>query len=159
ATGETPRPEAAAVARRAWALTEEGLKQHVEPPSHQEMLLAGALPPLKAADAATPADLSRLLSALATGVPGGRFVRCLWAQPGAPRTVPAEEGEEALLPGLRAAVPGKPHLLNRDELRISEQLDGNRYVGTGIQISLSKDKQLTQIILAFPSAPARRAGA
>jgi carboxyl-terminal processing protease len=151
-------PDAATVARHVWVLTEEVLKQHVEPPARQQMVLSGARALLKSAGVPAPADLGHRVSGLTTEEQYTAFVRDIWGQSDRGKARAARR-EEAFLAGLLASVPGRPHLVPAEELRVMEQLEGNRYVGTGIQIGVHKETQLTQILLAFPGGPARRAGA
>ena len=56
-------------------------------------------------------------------------------------------------------IPGKPSLLPPETIRITEQISGNRYVGTGIQITLNKDEQYAQILVPYRRGTARKAGA
>jgi carboxyl-terminal processing protease len=154
----TRPPDASAVARRVWVVMEAVLRQHVEPPPRQEMLLSGARTLLKAAGVAVPPDLSRRVSELTTEEQMTAFVRDLWDQAATAKAPAAAEREATLLRGLLAGVPGRPHLMSARDIKVMEQLDGNRYVGIGIQISLHKETGLAQINVAFPHAPARRAG-
>src|SRR5207245_10032616 len=67
-------------------------------------------------------------------------------------------GEEVMLEGLSKSVPGGAAVLSGPSLKASDQISGNRYVGTGIQIRYSQDEKLAQIVVAFHNGPAYRAG-
>ncbi|HEV3260122.1 MAG TPA: PDZ domain-containing protein, partial [Gemmataceae bacterium] len=141
-------------ARRAWAISSVVLDNHVDPPTRQEMFLAGAKALLKAADSSPPAGLSRRVSALTTEQEFATFLGDIWPKSRALGT----ELEAAMLRGLLDAVPGSPELLSAKELQAINQFINNRYVGTGIQIRKYVKEDLTQIVVTFPDSPARRAG-
>ena len=141
-------------ARRAWAVTSLVLDNDVDPPTRQEMLLAGIKGLLAAAEVAPPAGLSRRVSALTTEQEFTAFLRDLWPKSATPPT----ELETALLGGLLQPVPGSPALLSAEDRERMDQLSHNRYVGTGIQLRMSAKEGLAQVVVAFPGGPARRAG-
>ena len=67
--------------------------------------------------------------------------------------MPAQALEEALVEGLLAAFPAHAELIAAKELKVQEQIQGNRYVGIHIQFSYDdKDKRGGD-----PGARARRA--
>jgi carboxyl-terminal processing protease len=152
------QPDASTVARHAWAVMDQVLRQHVEPPPRQQMLLSGARVLFKAAGVPTSTYLSRHVSDLATEEQVTDFVRHLWDRVATAKAPAAAEREAVFLSGLLAGVPGRPRLLTAQDLKVMEQLDGNRYVGIGIQISMHKETGLSQIIFPFPGGPARKAG-
>jgi C-terminal peptidase prc len=158
ATAGTGAEEAApgspeAFAQRVWRLTDVVLEQHFEPPARQQMLLAGTRALLARNKTAAPADLSRRASGVTTPAEFTALLREFSPQ----GQIPAE-GQEAFLAGLCAGVPGPAQFLGPDEVRVAEQISGNRYEGTGIQVRFHEEEKLVQIMLTFPGSPARRAG-
>jgi C-terminal peptidase prc len=151
-------PDTVAFARQVWTITDIVLDKHVAPCTRQEMLLGGVRKLLEAAGRQPPADLSRRVSALTTQEQFAALLQELWPAEGAARAKP-EELEAAFVEGLLAAVPGKPQRIPPDALKVEEQIAGNRYVGIGIQLRISADEHVPQIVDPFRSGPARRAGA
>ena len=63
-----------------------------------------------------------------------------------------------MLKGLLGAVSGQPNVFSASSLKVSEQLQGNRYVGIGIQLAVNNAEKLPQITNPFGRGPAWRAG-
>lgn len=148
-----------AIAKRVWAITEVVLAQHVEPPSRQEMLLAGMRGLDKAGRASPTPDLSRRVSEVVTEEQWAKLVRDMWPSADGERKMSVPELQEAVLQGLFQSIPGAARFIPTQDLKVLEQIEGNRYVGTGIQIRKDSKEQAAQIVFAFPGGPARRAGA
>jgi carboxyl-terminal processing protease len=153
AAARPAEPNPAAVAHRAWVITETVLERDVAAPSRQEMFLAATQALLQQANVPPPAGLSRRVSQLTTEEQFAALLKDLW-----PRTGKQAELEAALFQGLLRPAPGA-RLLTPDEVKIDDQIRNNRYVGTGIQIRMDQKEELTQIVVAFPGGPARKAGA
>jgi carboxyl-terminal processing protease len=151
-TAAGPVSEPAAIARRAWVVTETVLDHDVAPPTRQEMLLGGIRSLLRGAGATPPADLSRRVSTITSEQQFAALLQEFW-----PQTAKDTDPETSLLRGLVQPVPGGG-LLTADERKVEEQVINNRYVGTGIQIRLHPQSGLTQIVTTFPGGPARKAG-
>jgi carboxyl-terminal processing protease len=83
--------------------------------------------------------------------------RELW--PGGPRGDQDAKLETAALNGFLDGIPGRPYVQPQAQLKIAEQLRGNRYVGIGIQLAVNKQEQLPQITIPFRRGAARTAGA
>jgi carboxyl-terminal processing protease len=66
--------------------------------------------------------------------------------------------EAEMLKGLLGAVPGEPNVFSASSLKVSEQLQGNRYVGIGIQLRITNGEKLPQITNLYGRGPAWRAG-
>lgn len=146
-----PKP-AVPLAQRAWAITEVVLDHHIEPPTRQQMLLAGVRALLAKAGKPAPQDLGRKVSLLTTEEQFAALLK--EAVSGTP--TPPMEG--ALIEGLLSAAPGSAHVLSAQDAKAQEVIAANRYVGTGIQIRLDEKEKLTQIVIPFAGGPARRAG-
>jgi C-terminal peptidase prc len=135
-------------------LTNLVLEQHVDPPSRQEMLLAGIKSVLGRAKGTVPVDLSRRVSQVTNEAQWTALLAELW-----PR---ADSGtgelEAALLSGLLEAAPGRPTLLSAEEYRAAAGFSGNRYVGTGVQIAYNAKEKLAQLMFPFRNGPTHRAG-
>ncbi|HZU35079.1 MAG TPA: S41 family peptidase [Gemmataceae bacterium] len=146
-----------ALAGRLWAMTDLVLEQHVDPPARQAMLLVAlkALYPAKAEG--PPLNLSARVSGVTSREQFAALLEELQKTIG--RAALDSAAEDAALNALSVSVPGQARRISPEELRIQEQIAGNRYVGTGIQIRLHPEEKLAQIVLAFPRGPARRGGA
>jgi C-terminal peptidase prc len=140
--------------RTAWALSEVVLDNHVAPPTRQEMFLGAAQGLLAAADVPAPADLSRRVSGLATQEQFAALLADLWPRSGDPQKL-----ESAVVGGLLEKVPGSPHFFLPRDQTVRDQISGNRYVGTGIQIRLHAEEKVVQIVTPFRGGPAHKAGA
>ena len=146
ARGAESSPETAA--RHAWAVSDVVLDKHIDPPSRQEMFLY-ALKALRSQTGKAPADLGRRVSAVTSEADLAALFREAW---------PAKDAEELALRGALWPVPGRAHVFAPKEYRRMEQIAGNRYEGTGIQVRMHQESKLVQVMHAFPGGPARRAG-
>ncbi len=144
-------------ARKVWAVTDLVLDKHFAAPSRQEMLLA-ALRSV-AAPGPSKADLSRKVSEVVTPDQFAALLRECW--PVTKQGVPADEKSlsEFLAREVLRAVSGSPGLVPADQHKVMEQLNQNRYVGTGIQIRWNAKEELAEIVVLFPGGPAHKAGA
>ena len=142
-----------AFARRVWQLTDLVFAKHIEPPTRQQMLLAGTRALLPPARNKPTLELGQRFSQVITQEEFLALLREL-----IPQGALSQEDQERFLGGLCASVPGPARLVPPDELRVMEQINGNRYEGTGIQIAVEPKEKLVQIQLAFPRSPARLAG-
>jgi carboxyl-terminal processing protease len=150
-----PDQDPAAVARRAWALTEIVLDKHLDPCTRQEMLLGAAAALVEAGGAEPSPDLSRRVSAITTEEQFVALLREAWPKGEAAKAGPIDD---ALLRGLLARVPGKPYLLPPQNVKVEEQIQGNRYVGIGIQLRIRAEEKLPQVVTPLRNGPAFRAG-
>ena len=151
-------PATAALGKRVQQITDAVLQNHIDPPARQQMILAGIKGLYQASGLPVPSGLSRRISTLTTPEQFSALLAELWpAKPAKP--VPTQALEEALVEGLLDSVPGHATLMAAKELKVQEQIQGNRYVGIHIQLRYD-DKDKRSVIQALvPGGPADRAGA
>jgi C-terminal peptidase prc len=160
---EMPRLDPAAVACRAWAIMDLIEQHHVKPCSRQEMLQGGVMAFIAQRKLTAPKDLERQLAGITTaeelaGLLERLFKQATQKRPAGDGQGRSEQWESILLEGMLAKVPGHPNLIPADFLKIAEQVSGNRYVGTGIQIRMNPKAKVPEILNPFRGGPARRAG-
>ncbi len=150
-------PEAAAAppafAQRLWTVMDLVREKHPIPPTRTAMMLGAAKAMLAAAKSPVPDDLERRVGKLETLEQFTAFLKEVW-----PRGAETPGLEETALEGLFAAVPGQGSFWPADQIRVADQISGNRYVGTGIQIRVHPDEKLPQIVIPFRGGPAYKAG-
>ncbi len=152
----------AAFARRLWAITDLVLTHHIEPPSRQEMFLAGARELLKTGDVSAPSHLGRRISKLTTPEQFTALVEEIWSQARSSTTASSEQLVTAMIQGLLRPVPGNAESKSVKEYQAQEKFrmeNHSTYVGTGIMIDENEKENRVQIIQISPGGPARRAGA
>ena len=160
----SPTPPSAApkvppdLARRIGEITDAVLQHHIDPPARQQMILGGVKALYRASGAQAPAGLSRRVSALATPEQIAGLLVEVWpksvAKPGTSQPL-----EEALIDGLLGSVPGGAYLVSARERKVTEQLEGNRYVGIQIALAMDDGLKIARIAQIFEGGPADRAGA
>jgi carboxyl-terminal processing protease len=141
---------------RVLTITDLVLAQHVDPPTRQQMLLAGTKGLFAAAKVSAPLGLSRRLSELATREQCAQFLEETWPQ--AAGTAFSLDLQMAALDELLNSIPGDSRLTTIKDLMVHEQFAGNRYVGIGIQLRRGGNEK-PQIAGDFARGPARKAGA
>jgi len=151
-------PSTDAFLDRLWTVTDMVLKHHVEPPSRQEMFLAGTRALLKEAKAVASPDLGRQVSELTTKDQFVTFVKGLWPKAGAGTPLKEEQLQVAMLEGLLHSVPGPAQLHPVQETKVQDQLSHNRYIGIGIAVAFNAQEKLVEIKNPFHRGPAARAG-
>jgi carboxyl-terminal processing protease len=155
---------AAALARRAWTITDLVLEQDLDPPARQQMLLTGLKAIAGKMSAAEQRNLSSRVSAITKSDQLAALLQELLAKSEAPKD-PQWQEENPFLHGLGGGdgdagrEERAPTYLSPRGLKAHEVLTGNRYIGTGIQIRQSVKDKLSQIVIPFPGGPARTAGA
>lgn len=158
ATSEKSSPADPTLGQRVWAVTDLVLDNHIAPPTRQEMLLAAVKNLLKEAGITPPHDLSRRVSAIQTIDQAESIIEQFAHQAREKKPAAAGDQSVALVEGLLQAVPGKSELLSTKEAKVRKQVAANRYIGTGIQITVNKKERMAQIMNPFRGGPARRAG-
>jgi len=142
ARGKVVSPES--IAHQIWVITDVVLERHINPPARQAMLLASLV------DGDKPPQIGGLGKRVSQITTEAQWTALLQEiKPFDP---------EQMLERLSRSVPGEAMLIGATQLKIMEQSANNRYVGTGIQLAVNKEEQLTQIRLAFRNGPAYRAG-
>lgn len=150
------------LAQSVYTLTDLVLKNHIDPPTRQEMILAGLKTILGRQTALTP-DLSRRVSDLKNQQELAVLLREVWPTfleaERVNKKVPPRRIEPAILQGLLRPVPGGAHLLAAKETRVQGQLQANRYVGIGIALSTDEKKtKLPLLMKVIPGGPAQFGG-
>jgi carboxyl-terminal processing protease len=142
--------------QQAWTISDVVMDRHIDPPVRQQMLLGAVQSLLQTAGAPVPEDLSRRVSGLAAPEQVTSFLQGIW-----PKAVKASSDklEAAFVQGLLQGVPGEATMVSAEEMKVLDQINHNRYVGTGIQITMNPKENAVQIVVAFPNGPARRGGA
>jgi carboxyl-terminal processing protease len=144
AVDEVPSPVAAAesldveaLVRKAEAIIQVVLGHHLDPPTRQEMWLAGTKALFENVPGASPSGLSRRISQVTRAEDFRAFLGQAWFQELTPEqrrtALPAPRLTAAFLEGLVRAVP-QADVLTGSEGVAREQSAGNRYVGTGIAL-------------------------
>jgi carboxyl-terminal processing protease len=147
----------AALAREAQIVIDAILEHHVDPPTRQEMWLAGARAVLANAGVVQHPGLSAEISRLTAPDDFVVFAKRLCLDGDVRLKSPAAL-REAFIDGLLEALPGGGRLIPQKELLVQEQFEGNRYIGTGIALTYDQEKKFPQIAQVIPGGPMERAG-
>jgi C-terminal peptidase prc len=147
------------LAREAQIVIDAVLENHIDPPTRQEMWLAGARAVLAKAGVIHRPGLSAELSRLTAPEDFAGFARRLWLNDDVRKHHKSPKGlREAFFEGVLQALPGGGALISQKELKVQEQFQGNRYVGTGIVLTFDTEKKFPKIAGLFPGGPMERAG-
>jgi hypothetical protein len=131
ARADGPMSEAAS---RAWAITDVVLARHIDPPSRQEMLLAGVKAMALETRGALPVGMARRISELSKADQLVAILDEILASPKVeggptrPRLLPIREGmtpEEVFFEGLLAVVPDGATLMSEKERKVQESFAAN----------------------------------
>lgn len=150
---ENARPDSAAIAARALAITDVVLQRHIDPPTRQELILSGVKALYRAENKPVAAGLSSRVSQLAGADELAKFVRETLDQ-----FDKLESAEAVFTGGMFAALPGGANLIAADTNRVNEQIRNNRYVGVGIALAIDGESKLPAIPKVFYNGPAGKAG-
>jgi carboxyl-terminal processing protease len=157
-TASTPSPKVPpGLAKLAGEITDVVLEHHLDPPARQQMILGGIKGLYRAADMPLPSGLSRRVSLLTTPEQLAALLADVWPKATA-KPIAANQLEEALFHGLLSSVSGDPQLLTEKERKVSEQMEGNRYVGLHIALGMDDQEKRPTIYEIFEGGPADRAG-
>lgn len=152
-----------AAARQAWAITDVVLKQDIDPPARQQMLLHGLKTLLHPGNGKTASNLAERVSTVTTPEQFAALLAEVWPKDEDSRdAAPTDKRKHTLFRGLfgwRTDNERPDFYLSPQDVKRHEMFTGNRYVGTGIQIRKNDKEKLTQIVVPFPGGPARKAGA
>jgi len=150
-----------ALARQAEAVIQVVLAHHFDPPTRQEMWLAGTKALCENVPGTAPAGLSARISQMARADEFRDFLRQVWFE-----KMTSEQRRTALAPSRMTAVflegllrPVRDaQVLVGSEGAAREQSAGNRYVGTGIALHFNDEARCTGIGSVFRGGPMERAG-
>jgi C-terminal peptidase prc len=152
----TPGPTS--LASRVWAVMGVVQEKHLDPPARKDMVLVGAKALLKATGTAVPDDLTRRAAEVTTEAQLAALFRELWPG-GAAQGDRDGKLEVAALAGFLDGLPGRPAIHTQAQVKLNEQLRGNRYVGVGVKLAANAKEQFPQIEIPFRRGAARVAGA
>jgi C-terminal processing protease CtpA/Prc len=145
-----------------FAITDVVLDHHVDPPTRQEMILAGLKVALAEAKVPPMPDLGRRVSDVKTTEDLRVLLDDVWPvkkqshDPHA-KTVPSAF-ESQFIHGLLNSVPGDPYRLPTKDAHAQAQLQDNRYVGLGIGVGLDDKVKLARIQSVIPGGTAEAGG-
>jgi carboxyl-terminal processing protease len=129
-------------------------KPHPAPRPRAELIVAGVRGLLEVTKSEPPADLASRAS-VKTREEFAALLRPLWPQDGKPSR---EKLEEGFLKGVAQCVGGELRVIPPLDQKIQDEISGNRYVGTGIQIKMNEEENRVQIVAALRHGPARKVG-
>jgi RNA polymerase sigma factor (sigma-70 family) len=163
----------AQVAQRLWAIMDLVLAQHLNPQPREEMIavVARALhnhsrglsqarlaEPNQSKEPPLPDSIRRHIQGVLTLKQFEDLITSLWQPLDVPNRSPDQLLEKFLTDQLLANIPGEPYLLLAPDMKISEQIAANRYVGLGIQLRMDDKEKIPQITLPFRRGVAWKAG-
>ena len=147
------------LAREAQRITDAVLSHHIDPPTRQEMWLAGTKALLANAGVEHSGGVSAEISRLTTAEQFAAFLKHLWAKevviPGHRST---HVKTQSFVDGMLGIIPGGATFISPKELAVQEQIQGNRYIGTGIALSFDEEQKYPRIQSVIPGGPMERAG-
>lgn len=147
-TSEIPE----SVESRVLAITETILQQHIDPPTRQEMILAGVKALYRAKGQTSAKGLSEQISRLSADDEFLDYLNSLRSELELPSF------ERILINGMFQAVPGGGGLVKAPDVKVQEQIAANRYVGIGIALAMNNKSDLPFISKVFYDGPGWRAG-
>ena len=106
---------------------------------------------------AIPFGLGARVSAVSTPEQLGSLLSDLWPK-NTVKAVPANKLEEAFFAGLLAVVPDGAELMTAKDRKVTEQIEGNRYVGIHIGLGMDEKEKQPILINVIEGGPADRAG-
>ena len=133
------------------------LEHHIDPPARQQMILSGLKVLYRTAAMPVPFGLGGRVSAVSTTEQLGALLADLWPK-NTVKAVPANKLEDAFFKGLLAVVPGGAELMTAKDRRVTEQIEGNRYVGIHISLGMDEKEKQPVLINVIERGPADRAG-
>ena len=153
-SAETSPKETETFASRILTLTDLVLEKHIDPPARQQMILGGVKMLHRAAKQPIPSGLSTRVSRLASVDQITSYLDEIAAE-----FKELEHTERRFTNGMLQTVPGGAFLVDADSSRVRAQFGANRYVGTGIVLSMHRDLKRPQMSKVFYNGPAWRSGA
>jgi carboxyl-terminal processing protease len=148
----------APLARRVWGIMDLVEKNHIEPPTRQAMIEAGARALLATAAVKVPTDLPRRSAAAKSEAQFTALLREIWPTTIRDKAVTIAKLEEILLHVVLRSIPGQTNLLPPHIARVLEQMATNRYVGTGIEIAPDGKEMCPKVVNPARRGTFRQAG-
>src|SRR5205807_9472289 len=99
-----------------------------------------------AAETPAPVDLVRRVSAVTTKEQFTELLKAAWPKGDTLKREAMERLENAALSALILRLPGTGQLMTPEEVKFTEQVRGNRYVGIGVQIRLSPEEKRAMLV-------------
>jgi C-terminal processing protease CtpA/Prc len=145
-----------------FAITDVVLDHHIDPPTRQEMILAGLKVALAESKSPPMPNLGRRVSDVKTTDDLLVLLNDVWRvekQEQAPyaKAVPPDF-ESQFVRGLLNSVPGGPYLVPAKEALAQAQLQDNRYVGLGIALGMDGKQKLARISSVISGGTAEAGG-
>ena len=129
------------------------LREHVDPPTRQQMLLEGAKAVYTlTGESFSSSKLSEQVSSLASRTQYVDFVSRLRTE----LRGKAPNFDDRFIAGMLRSLPGGGMLLPAEEVRVQGQVAANRYVGIGIALTMVEDQPV--IGKVFYRGPGRESG-
>lgn len=153
-----------ALVRKAEAIIGVVLENHIDPPTRQEMWLGATRALLKCVPGSAPGALAARISRLTEPEQFREFLDGIWTgELTAEQRAGARFAEIAtsFFDGLLHAganAGDEPGLFPAHEKNAQEQIQANRYVGTGIALRYEEAEKYTVIAQVIPGGPMERAG-
>ncbi len=145
------------LATRIGRITDTVLANHIDPPTRQQMILGGLKALYRTSGVPVPTGLSRRVSELTTSEQLAAVLVNVWPKATA-KPIAATALERAMLEGLLTDVPGGAELISEKDRVVTEQSEGNRYVGIHIALGLDDKEKRPSIAQVVEGGPADRAG-
>jgi len=138
---------------RILTITDIVLQQHIDPPTRQQMILAGVKALYQADKRQIPKGLSQQVSDLAKPEQLADFLKSIQTEFSALRNT-----EIILTQAMLSTLPCGAHLVDAHTKKVQGQLAANRYVGIGIALTMNKKELFPTIPNVIYNGPAWRAG-
>jgi RNA polymerase sigma factor (sigma-70 family) len=154
---DVPRTGPVLLASRVWAIMDAVRKNHLEPPAEEDMVLASARGLVTAAGTPPPDELPQRAAAVTTEGQLAALFGDVWPG-GAAGSDRDGKLAAATLDALFESIPGRPVPYSTAQLKLTEQLRENRYVGLGVQVGVNKKEQFPAFAIPFRRGAARTGG-
>lgn len=150
----TAPAESDKTADRAESIIATILDNHIDPPTRQQLVLAGTRTVYRALKKPVPQKTSRRVSQIVDRKGLAAFLGELR------KRLPWKKSlDDAFVNGIVASLPGGGRIITAEESRVQGQLNRNRYVGTGVVLSMNKRAKRPSFPKVFYNGPAWKAGA
>ncbi|GAC1452020.1 MAG: hypothetical protein NVSMB9_37020 [Isosphaeraceae bacterium] len=138
-------------------ISEAVLAHHVEAPTRQQMIQAGIVGMYRGVGKPLPSGLAKRISSLTSPEQFNALLAEVRPRP-ARALKTEEEIDQAFVAGLSEGIPGGLELINAQDLKVAEQMAGNRYVGIQIAAEIDAKARLPKVRETLKGGPAELAG-